>query len=170
MGDNLHRLRKVCAYASKVLVVGYVILFALAAITAILGIVAFFNDDIYDFVVNFTCAPDSEKSTIVPAIVETIVIFAVGGITVERTNKIVKSIEGEHSPFTQKNADRMMFLCYTFLITSVVILILEYLVRKNISMSIFMFLALIFVAVVIYALKLVFQYGAILQKESDETL
>lgn len=170
MGDNLHRLKKVCRYASKVLTVGYVVLFVLAVATLITGIASFFSDDVYKFILDFTRAADGEKITVIAAFVEATVIFLVGSITVERTNKIVKSIEGEHSPFTQKNADIMMFMCYMYIVTAVVILVLEYLARKSISLSIFAFLALLFVAVVIYALKLVFQYGAILQKESDETL
>lgn len=170
MKDKLHRLRKVCRYASNVLTAGYIVLAVLAIAMAVMGIWMAFDDNVVNTFCDLTGISDRDTVTLAAACLESIVVFGVGSATVFITEKIVKSIYSEHSPFTAENADRMMVLCYMFLVTSVVMLVLEYLARKNVATTIIIFMGLLFVTVVIYALKLVFQYGAALQEESDQTL
>ena len=80
------------------------------------------------------------------------------------------SISKENSPFTELNADRMVLISMIYFVSSFLLLTLGFVVERRATESVFIFLGTLLVSVVMYCLALMCRYGAILQKESDETL
>lgn len=91
-----------------------------------------------------------------------------------QTSRIFKDISHEYTPFLPKNIKRMKRIAILLLIDNVVSPHIDLAIRKSISLTAIKFSdfnAEIFVlAIIIYCFALIFQYGAELQQQSDETL
>jgi len=171
MKHGLSRLRKICRYASNVMKVAGIVLAALAIVTIGLGIVSLVTGDVSDILLTWIGqADDVGTSIIVAGTLENILILSMGAITVVTIGNVMGSIAKEDSPFTELNADRMASISVIYLISSFLLLILSCMVERRITESVFLFLGSLLVSVVMYCLALMCHYGAILQKESDETL
>ncbi len=171
MKHGLSRLRKICRYASNVMKVAGIVLAALAIVTIGLGIVSLVTGDVSDILLTWIGQTDDVGTSIIVAgTLENILILSMGAITVVTIGNVMGSIAKEDSPFTELNADRMASISVIYLISSFLLLILSCMVERRITESVFLFLGSLLVSVVMYCLALMCHYGAILQKESDETL
>lgn len=171
MKHGLSRLRKICRYASNVMRAAGMILAILVVVTIGLGIASLVTGDVSDMLLTWIGQTDDKGTGIlVAATLENILILSMGAITVLTIGRVMGSIAKEDSPFTELNADRMALISVTYLISSFLLLILSYVAEGRITESVFLFLGSLLVSVVMYCLALMCHYGAILQKESDETL
>lgn len=166
--NGLPRLKKICGYGYIVMFLAAAVFVSLALITAGLGIASFFGSNLlYTWLSVNANAP---TVTVVFAFLANLLIWVIAAITVAMIGAIMRSIKREHSPFTLKNASRMKMLSVAYLISSFLMLAFEFLADKKASEAVFVFMGLLLVAVVLYCLTLMCRYGALLQKESDETL
>ena len=169
MRGDLHTLKRVCSYASVVMLIGEIAFLVLSVATFALGAVSLTSEDIRETFVSIIKCGDSDLSLIAGTLEMTILFIAMF-ITVKAIHDIMGSIMREHSPFTDENAARFKVVSITFLLCSVTLAALEYLNREDPIMSVCMLLVCILISVVMYCLTIVFRYGSILQDESDHTL
>lgn len=170
MKGDMSTLRKVCTYASSVLLAGEVAIAVLTAATVVLGVGSFFDDSFKDVLVGFIGVDVSTAVSLGSSFLMALVIFVMGFVTVFEVRAVMVSITREHSPFTLANAARMKVLSLTYLPFSVLLAGFGILGNASFQTVLFTFLGCILVSVVMYCLTIVFRYGAQLQKESDETL
>ncbi len=170
MKGDLHTLQRVCDYASKVMLIGEIVLGLIIVIMAALAIGSLVSPSI-----GAMMEPFSEFFTGSPAFDEMIVmeylfIMFLGMVTVREVRLIMDSIRTEYTPFIPKNADILKRLSFLFLGSSIILLILSILAGDPVSTTMFYCLGALLVCVVMYCLALIFRYGGILQTQSDETL
>ena len=169
MKGDLHTLKKVCLYASKAMLIGEAVLGLIIILTLSMGVGALVSDTLAGHLsdwVEFLGAGSSDGF----AVAEVLLILALGLITVNFVRKLMNSIHDEYSPFTAENVESLKHVSVIYLVSSVLLAALELLTNGNISGAVFMFLGSMLISVVMYCLALVFRYGGVLQKESDETL
>lgn len=169
MEGDLHRLKKVCLYASKVMRVGEVVLAAIIVLTLGMGVGSLVSDGVADFLeswVDWLGAGSSEWI----AILEFVLILALGLVTVHIIKVLMVTIQSDYTPFTKENEALLRNVCFTYLGAAVVLPVIDYIANGSVSSAVFLMLGTLLISVVMYCLSLVFRYGAVLQKESDETL
>jgi len=169
MRGDLHTLKRVCSYASIVMLVGEVAFLLLAVGTAIFGILAFSDNGIRSSFIDLIKCNGSDIS-VIAGMIEMVLAFVAMFITVKVIHDIMVSIQREHSPFMEDTPKGFKLVCLTYLISSVPLAILEYLCREDFVLSICVFLLCILISVVMYCLTIIFRYGHLLQDESDHTL
>ena len=171
MKGDLSTLKKVCKYASTVMFVGEIVFAVMVIATIALAVASQFSDGAKDIFVDLISAKDfgDPVKTTSSFIVMTL-IFALGFVTVKAVHDVMVSIMTEYSPFVLENADRIKMLSLAFLFSSVIFLVFGILAGKGITELLFLFFGSLMVSVVLYCLTIVCRYGALLQKESDETL
>ncbi len=169
MRGDLHTLKRVCSYASVVMLIGEMAFLVLTVAVTAMGIASFVSGDIRETFVSLIKCGESDMSVIAGTL-ELAVIFVAMFITVKAIHDIMDSIMKEHSPFVDDNAVRFKIVSITFLVCSAALAILEYLNREDAVMAVCMFLVCILISVVMYCLTIIFRYGSILQDESDHTL
>ncbi|MDP4153955.1 MAG: hypothetical protein Q8865_11050 [Bacillota bacterium] len=89
------------------------------------------------------------------------------------TNRIFKDISREYSPFLPKNISRMKKIAMLLFVDSIISPEISAAIGKSLSLvdNPVNFRSELFVlAIIIYCFALIFQYGADLQQQSDETL
>jgi hypothetical protein len=88
--------------------------------------------------------------------------------------KIFKDIEVSYTPFKKENSKRLMQISYLLIIYAIVIPVLSAIIvgymDLNEDLQIHFNPVFVAVAALFYCMSLVFDYGAKLQQESDETL
>ncbi|MCQ2079316.1 MAG: DUF2975 domain-containing protein [archaeon] len=166
MKGDLHTLKKVCLYGSRVMLVGTVVLFAVAVAMLGLGIGSLFSDVCSDLCRDIT----NDAQNVGAAMAELFVIFILATVTVLCTYRIMVSIHSEHSPFNESNTDIVKRLSLAYLPASVVLALLEFLAHGIIAPVLFVFFGCILLSVILYIFALIIRYGAVLQNESDHTL
>ena len=171
MKGDLSTLKKVCKYASTVMFVGEIVFAVMVIATIAMAVASQFSDGAKDIFVDLISAKDfgDPVKTTSSFIVMTL-IFALGFVTVKAVHDVMVSIMTEYSPFVLENADRIKMLSLAFLFSSVIFLVFGILAGKGITELLFLFFGSLMVSVVLYCLTIVCRYGALLQKESDETL
>ena len=170
MRGDLHTLKRVCEYASKVMYVAEYVLAALAVATLALIIASFFSEAAEDFITEWVGTDADETYRRVAAALKFMMIWVMGFLTVKGVHDIMCDIRDEHSPFTEANTDRMILISKIYLIGAIVLLALDIFAGTQIAFTVFVFLGCLLISVVMYCLALVCRYGGVLQKESDETL
>ena len=172
MKGDLHTLKKVCLYGSKVMLAGTFVLLAVAVAVAVLGASSFLTDstrgilsDILQFDVS---SADSLKTAV--SVAELTFVFLLATETVRRIYLVMVSIHTEHSPFTEANTAIVKTLSQIYLVASVVLFVLDILGERGVASAAFMFFGCILLSVVLYIFALIVRYGAVLQNESDHTL
>ena len=171
MRGDLHTLKRVCEYASKVMLVAEFVLIAIIIATIIIGIAALFVDEAESFILDWTAVSGSDSMLRkVSSVLKFIMIWVLGFLTVKAVHDIMCNIRDEHSPFTEENTRRMILVSLIYLGAAFVFLILDILIATRPGEAIFLLLGLTLISVVMYCLALICRYGAVLQKESDETL
>ena len=165
MKGDLNTLKKVCMYASKVMFAGQIVLGIIIATIIVLKIGSLFFDSISELLTGWF-----RLDTGVPSFLETLLIQTMGFITLRIIHGFMDSIYRDHSPFTNGNVVRLKSLGWTYLISSVFLALLDFVSNSSVSDALFLCLGSLLVSVVMYCLALVFRYGCLLQKESDETL
>lgn len=166
MKGDLHTLKKVCLYGSKVMLAGTVVLFAIALALLAMGIGSLFSDACLDLCKDI--AGDADRYG--AAIAELFVIFVLATITVMCTYRIMVSIHSEHSPFNEDNTGIIKGVSRVYLAGAVILAALEYLAHGVLAPVLFMFFGCILISVLLYIFALIVRYGAVLQNESDHTL
>ena len=147
------------------------ILAILVIVTIGLGIISLITGNVSDILMSWIGHNGDEGTKIiVAATMENILILSIGSITVITIGNVMDSISKENSPFTELNADRMVLISMIYFVSSFLLLTLGFIVERRATESVFIFLGTLLVSVVMYCLALMCRYGAILQKESDETL
>jgi len=169
MRGDLHTLRKVCSYASVVMLIGEIAFAILTAASVVLGIWSFFSDDVRQWFTDLIRCETSDLS-LAAGTAEIAVIFIAMFVTVKVIHDIMVSIMNEDSPFMEENPGRFKTVSLTFLMASVPLAVLEYLNRGDELISVCILLACILISVVMYCLTIIFRYGLLLQDESDHTL
>jgi hypothetical protein len=148
--------------------------FVLAAIivaTIVLAVAALFVEDAESFLLDLISASDSDSMLRkVSSVLKFLMIWVLGFVTVKAVHDVMCTIRDEHSPFTKVNTDRMIAASLIYLGAAFIFLLLDVLIATRPAEAVFLFLGLTLVSVVLYCLALVCRYGAVLQKESDETL
>lgn len=85
-----------------------------------------------------------------------------------------KDISESHTPFLQQNPKRIMLLGHVVMFMAVALPIAKYVVSSvtlvEFHLDISRIVMMLIIAIIAYAVALIFDYGAQLQKESDETL
>ncbi len=171
MKGNLNTLKKICHYASAVMLVGAVVLAALIVLTLALSAGTAIGDAGFSDMLSTWVGTDKiTDASGIAAVVEMLMILSLGLVTVIVIYRFMKAIEREHSPFNTANVDSMRFLSKTYLIFAVLFAVADWVARENLTIAMFLFFGSVLVGVVIYCLALAFRYGSVLQKESDETL
>ena len=171
MNHGLSRLKKICMYASNVMAIAGMILAISVIVTIGLGIISLITGNVSDILLSWIGHNGDEGTKIiVAATMENILILSIGSITVITIGNVMDSISKENSPFTELNADRMVLISMIYFVSSFLLLTLGFIVERRATESVFIFLGTLLVSVVMYCLALMCRYGAILQKESDETL
>ena len=169
MRGDLHTLKRVCSYASIVMMIGEIVFLVLAVASVVMSVLSFTSDDIRKIFTSLIKAGDSDLSLIAGTI-EITILFLAMFITVKVIHDIMVSITKEHSPFMEENSNGFKLVSMTFLIISVPLAVLEFLNRDDIVLSIIILLGCILICVVMYCLTIIFRYGYLLQDESDHTL
>ena len=169
MRGDLHTLKRVCSYASIVMMIGEIAFLVLAVASVAMSVLSFTSDDIRKMFTSLIKAGDSDLSLIAGTI-EITILFLAMFITVKVIHDIMVSITKEHSPFMEENSNGFKLVSMTFLIISVPLAVLEVLNRDDIVLSIIILLGCILICVVMYCLTIIFRYGYLLQDESDHTL
>ena len=169
MRGDLHTLKRVCSYASIVMMIGEIAFLILAIASVAMSVLSFTSDDIRKMFTSLIKAGDSDLSLIAGTI-EITILFLAMFITVKVIHDIMVSITKEHSPFMEENSNGFKLVSMTFLIISVPLAVLEFLNRDDIVLSIIILLGCILICVVMYCLTIIFRYGYLLQDESDHTL
>lgn len=171
MRGDLHTLKRVCEYASKVMRFAEFVIAVIVIATIGLGAASLFSEqakEIYDVWVMGTDSDSIVRN--VAAFLETLMIWVMGFITIKAIHDIMCSIRDEHSPFTEINTARMKMISLIYLGSSFIILLLEALAGRSVFQAVFVFLGCLLISVVMYCLALMCRYGTGLQRESDETL
>ena len=164
-------MKKICRYASNVMTIAGMILAISVIVTIGLGIISLITGNVSDILLSWIGHNGDEGTKIiVAATMENILILSIGSITVITIGNVMDSISKENSPFTELNADRMVLISMIYFVSSFLLLTLGFIVERRATESVFIFLGTLLVSVVMYCLALMCRYGAILQKESDETL
>ncbi len=169
MRGDLHTLKKVCRYASVVMLAGEIAFIALIAAVGILGAWSFSSPDMRGTFSSIIKCGGSDLS-LASGTLETMIIFAAMFVTVKTIHDIMLSIQKEDSPFVVENAERFKTVSLTFLVSSVPLAVLEYLTRSDWILAVCVLLVCILICVVMYCLTIIFRYGCALQDESDHTL
>ena len=171
MKGDLSTLKKVCKYASAVMLIGEFVFAALVIATIAMGIAAQFSDSWRDIFIDWVSAKDyNDPLKTTSSFIVTTLIYVLGFITVWMVHDLMVSIKTEYSPFVPENAKRIKTISMAFLFASVFLLVFGILAGKGITEIAFLFFGSLMVAVVMYCLTIVCRYGTLLQKESDETL
>lgn len=171
MKGDLSTLKKVCRYASTVMLIGTAVFVVLAAATLILGIGSFFSGGMKDTLCSWVgTGSGAETLVIVSAMLQMLVIYGMGAFTVSIVYRIMSTIMESYTPFTDENSKRIKKISMLFLFSSAVLLVLGCLAHRNLTEILFMFFGCLLVAVVMYCLTIVCRYGVLLQNESDHTL
>ncbi len=170
MRGDLHTLKRICEYASKVMYVAEYVLIALTIATAALIIASFFSDAAEDFIRDWIESSSDERYRMVAASLKYLIIWIMGFLTVKGVHDVMCDIRDEHSPFTEANTDRMKMISLVYLAGAFILLILDIIAGTPVAFTVFVFLGCLLITVVMYCLALVCRYGGVLQKESDETL
>ena len=171
MRGDLHTLKKVCMYASNVMLVGEIILAAVGIATICIAIASSFSDTAEDLLLEWISMSASDPSVEkVAATIKFLMVWVMGFMTVKAIHDIMCSIRDEHSPFTEDNTNRMIWISLMYLSAAFIILILDLIIGTKFAYIAFVFFGCILISVVMYCLALVCRYGGVLQKESDETL
>lgn len=171
MKGDLSTLKKVCKYASVVMLIGEIVFAALVLITVALGIASLFSDPGKDMFIQWIGSKSMDGTlTLVSSFLVTTLLFVMGFITVHVVYGLMVALMTEYSPFIPENAKRMKTVSMTYLFSSVFILVFGYLGDKGITELLFLFFASLMISVVMYCLTIICRYGVLLQKESDQTL
>ncbi len=170
MRGDLHTLKRICEYASKVMLVAEYVLAALAVATLVLIIASFFSEAVEDFITGIIGSDDGETYRRVAASLKFLIIWVMGFLTVKGIHDVMCDIRDEHSPFTAANTDRIILISKIYLVGAFVLLAIDAVAGTQVGFAVFVFLGCLLISVVMYCLALVCRYGGVLQKESDETL
>lgn len=170
MKGDLHTLKRICEYASKVMFAGMIVIIVFLAATLALGIGSAFSDGMGDILNTVTGleSPDDLQSW--AALLKIVAILALGAVTVYTVYLLMVSIRDEHSPFNDRNTGSIILLSKIYLVMSAVLLALSAAASDSIAMVAFVFFGCILLSVLLYCFALIVRYGAVLQDESDHTL
>ncbi len=169
MRGDLHTLKRICSYASVVMLIGEIAFLLLSLAMLILGIWSLSSPDIREFFIGLIKCGTTDIS-IIAGMLEMVIAFIAMFVTVNVIHDIMVSIQKEHSPFVSEHADRFKLVSLTFLFSSVPLTILEFLNRGDNVIAVCILLVCILISVVMYCLTIIFRYGYLLQDESDHTL
>lgn len=166
MKGDLSTVKKVSRYASTVMAVGAVVLGACIVAVAGIGIWSAVSEE----GVKALSGILQTDGNIAAACLELLVILALGLATVLTIREFMLNIIREHSPFNTENVRRLKLLSVIYLALSFVLAATDIANTGFTFHTLFLFFGSILVSVVMYCLSCVFNYGSVLQKESDETL
>ena len=170
MKGDLHTLKRICEYASKVMFVGMYVIAAMLVLTLVLGIGSVFSDGMGDILGIMTGLDAPSDLATWCALARVIVILLLGFVTVWTIHSLMVSVRDEHSPFNGPNTGALILLSKIYLVSSFILLALSIGASEKIAMIAFVFFGCILISVVLYCFALIVRYGAVLQDESDHTL
>ncbi|MCL1810870.1 MAG: DUF2975 domain-containing protein [Methanomassiliicoccaceae archaeon] len=169
MSETLNRLNKISKYiglGSKVLFV----LLAIAIVFAFAVIVAVTLDP--DLVGLFE--PTVKNGQVLATCVTTICAGALGLIVLYYISRLFMNIYKNNTPFTDENVKTLEIIAIMAIVCAIAMpaasALSAYAFDAGYDQVIGFNAFTLFVAFLVYFLSLIFKYGAVLQKESDETL
>ncbi|MDO5862266.1 MAG: hypothetical protein Q4Q58_05695 [Thermoplasmata archaeon] len=162
--ESLVKLRKICKYGVWILIAAIAIMAALAMASITELIICLLDS-------KFTIFPMDHGATTISVLSTT--CSALSGLFVcVLTYRIAITISCDRSPFSQDNVMSMKRIAFICILTFAIMLILEvalFLKNSDIYQLEFPF-QLGITGVLTYIFSLLFEYGAVLQTESDEFL
>ena len=170
MKGDLHTLKRICEYASKVMLVGSVVIGVALAAFVVLAVCSGFSDSAADILRTLSGLDKPTNVRSVASVAVVIVILCMAMATVLTVYSVMSSIVREHSPFNERNTGSVIELSKMYLVCSVCLAILSLLSAAGIVQILFLLFGCILVGVVLYCFGLTVRYGAVLQDESDHTL
>ena len=170
MKGDLHTLKRICEYASKVMLGGEVVLGVVLAATVVLAACSLFSDGAADVLHDLIGLGKPCDLASVSALLEVVVILLMALFTVWTVYSLMISIMREHSPFNEPNTNAVILISKVYLACSVVLAVLSVLADGGLTETLFLFFGCVLIGVVLYCFALVIRYGAVLQDESDHTL
>jgi hypothetical protein len=169
--DNLAKLQRTSGFVSTISLIVMILATLILVVSAVLLILCLIDAQIiYDIVEAAEISKNDIEITL--SLVFLSIIFV--DTVMFFVYKIFKDIEVSYTPFKKENSKRLMQISYILMIYAIVIPILSAIIvgsmDLNDDLQIDFNPVFIAVAVLFYCMSLVFDYGAKLQQESDETL
>ena len=169
--DNLAKLQRTSGFVSTVSLIVMIFATFVLIVSAILLILCLIDAQII-----YEIAEETEISKNDLEITLSLVFLSIVFVDVIMffVYKIFKNIEVSYTPFKKENSKRLIYISYLLIIYAIVIPLLSAIIvgsmDLNDEMQIHFNPVFIAVAALFYCMSLVFDYGAKLQQESDETL
>lgn len=162
-GYDLGRLRRMCGYGRFAALAAAVLMALLLVLFVILTVAGSVSDDVRD---------DMEMAEFVLTALVLDITSALAAYALFQLYLVLRSIGAERTPFTAVNARRVRLMATSVVVAGVADVVLGVAMAAGgyDGGSFLAGIALILAGLIIYALALVFGYGAVLQTESDETL
>ena len=171
MRGDLHTLKRMCSYGSKVMAAGTVVLAAVVAFILLLGAYALAAGSAPDILLEIIGAgSDDSFGTMAFSFIETLSVFVLGTLTVSAARRLMSSISTEHTPFTAGNTRLVSGLSKQYLVGAIVISVSELASGGDPADGAFMLFGCLLVSVGLFMFALMIRYGSVLQNEWDHTL
>ncbi len=169
MSETLNRLNKLSLYVG---IVAKVLMALIGLLLIVMVITAIY----------FALDPDmvSELFTDlsygqVQSMAVTIIAICVGGFSILFfVNRLFVTIHKNHTPFLEENVRNLNIIAVLVVVMALAVpaleILLAYALKIESVLAVNFNVTMLFMAFLVYLVSLVFRYGVILQKESDETL
>jgi len=169
----LSKLNKISYFVSLLSKIFLTILILMIIIVVAVGIGVTLNADFFSQVIEDT-GSSYTVSHIQEMSVTAVVGFALGAIVVYYVGRLFSNIHRTNTPFTDDSVKFLEMIAILMVVGAFVIPIVSYAtsfaLEAEYNQSVGVNLFAVFAAFLIYFMSLVFKYGAMLQKESDEML
>ena len=171
MSDRTERIRKISNLLYVLCAVLTVALLVCAAACISLGIVAPNVQEIVDASVTHYGSVDNAVVEFMFGAVDMILMAVVTLLA----GLMFRNMSRTYTPFDNGNPAMLMLMGHVTLFSGLAIPVFRYIVTSSLGCGPYTFdivhvFTMIVIAVILYCASLIFEYGALLQKESDETL
>lgn len=168
MTDRMERIRRISRLLYLLCIVIAVVLAVLAATCVIMGSMPDLSlfDDIREY------AGGTTETTV--AAYFGAADMALMAVLMGTAAAVFREISESHTPFVGRNSDRIMLMGHVVMFMAIAMPIAKAVASSLTSidyhLDVARILMMVIIAVMAYCVALIFDYGAQLQKESDETL
>jgi hypothetical protein len=170
MHETLNKLNKLSLWGGLLTKIAMILLILGAVFLLILMVVTALNPDVLIDILDNEMAKDD----ILVVCAAGLAVLAIGLLILYCLDRILDNIREAGTPFTDENVKGLRRIAVLVLIAAIAVPVIGFILVKitdagsNVMIEFNPFL--LFVAVLVYFVSLIFKYGVALQKESDETL
>ena len=174
MGEELERLKSVCKYGYYILGVMAAFLIVVTIVVFAMGIASYFHPEYID-PDDLIIWVDGQSLEISPTMASMTCIFAsviltVFTATVVVLMRIAGSIRKEYTPFTDSNARGFKAIAAIYVVFAIGAFVAKLAFPEMLAEMNSPTIEFLLIGAFAYCISLIFRYGIVLQKESDETL